>query len=243
MTAPRLSIPALTFRVDGRVDAATTTAYAQRAGRTWLDAFILSGTTTEGSSFTVPERARVLDLWLAVVARDRLLACCWHSQDVEQAVARGVRPLVVMRGLTSRAEALDFLGRIPPDAYVYSHPLHTPTVLDASLLAAANEKGVLPAGAKITKIPAGALPELREAVGPEFDLWDGSSRRIAASLAEGASGVISTPLAAIPEPFPAPDERLQTTVDLWQSRLDEVPGEAERADWLRSAAAPALSGN
>ena len=161
--SPRLAIPALTFRADGRVDEATTLAYTQRAGCTWLDTFLLSGTTTEGASFTVAERARVLDLWLAVVARDRLLACCWQSQDVEQAVARGIRPLVVMRGLTTRADAWDFLSRVPPDAYVYSHPLHTQTVLDAPLIEQAHEKGVLPAGAKIIIIPPDSLPALRAA--------------------------------------------------------------------------------
>ncbi len=241
MTAPRLSIPALTFRSpSGGVDEATTTAYAQRAADTWLSLFILSGTTTEGSSFTVAERARVLDLWLAVVGRERLLACCWQAQDIEQAIERGVRPLVVMRGLTSRSEVLEFLGSTPSDAYVYSHPLHTPTVLDPALIAAARDKDVLPAGAKITKIPPGAQPALRTAAGPDFDLWDGSSRQIAQSLADGTSGVVSTPLAAVPDPFPAPDEHLQSTVDAWQDRLDEVPGEAERAGWLRAAAASGL---
>ena len=55
-------------------------------------------------------------------------------------------------------------------------------------------------------------------------------------MAEGASGVFATPLTAVPDPFPAPDEHLQTAVDAWQARLDEVPGEAERAAWLRAVA-------
>lgn len=238
MTPPRLAIPALTFRTGvGRVAEGATVAYAQRAARTWLDTVILSGTTTEGARFTVADRARVLDLWCSVMPRERLLACCWGVQDVEHAVARGIRPLIVMRGLATPSDALQFLRRVPPDAYVYSHPLHTAAVLDAPLIEAARASGVLPAGAKISKIPAGALPDLRAAAGAEFDLWDGSSRRIAASLTEGASGVVATPLTVLPDPFPAPDADLQASVDSWQARLDEVPDEAERATWLRTAAA------
>ncbi|MGQ0466043.1 MAG: dihydrodipicolinate synthase family protein [Sporichthyaceae bacterium] len=228
----RLAIPALTFRdAVGGVDEAATFAYAERAAATWLTAFVLNGTTTEGSTFTPAERAQVLDLWLAAAGPERLLACCWTPGDVLSASIREVRALVVMRDLQSREEALTLFARLPEGAYVYSHPLHTRTVLDPALIAAAREAGVLPLGAKITK--AADIPALRAAAGENFDLWDGSSRRIAASLAEGASGVISTPLAAVPDPFPAPDDALQRVVDGWQAHLDEVPDEAERAAWLR----------
>jgi dihydrodipicolinate synthase/N-acetylneuraminate lyase len=234
--SPRLAIPALSFRTaDGALDEAATAAYAGRAADTWLSTFILSGTTTEGDTFTVRERAAVLDIWRTVTTPHRLLACCWEADDVVAAIARGIRPLMVMRQLADAVQALALFARLPGEAYVYSHPMHTPTVLDAALLTAAREAGCLPAGAKISKIPAGTLPALRAAAGPDFDLWDGSARHIDASLRGGASGVVATPLTAVPDPFPEPDGALQSQVDAWQRELDAVPDTAERAAWLRSA--------
>jgi hypothetical protein len=177
----------------------------------------------------------VLDIWLGVTSIERLLACCWEPADLAAAIARRVRPLMVMRELPDAAAALALFAWLPGEAYVYSHPRHTRTVLDASLLTAARAAGCRPAGAKISKIPAGALPGLRAAAGPDFDLWDGSGRALERSLREGASGVVVTPLAAVPHPFPQPGTNLQERVGTWQARLDAVPDTAERAAWLRAA--------
>lgn len=237
MTPPRLAIPALTFRnAEGGVDAKATAIYATRAASTWLSVFILNGTTTEGDTFTVAERAEVLDIWRGIADLGRLLACCWEAEDINAAVERGVRPLAVMRKLPDDDAALDFLGGLPNGAYVYSHPMHTPTTLDPGLIDRARSLGCLPAGAKISKIPAGTIPELRRAAGPAFDLWDGSSRQIIKSLRQGATGIVSTPLTTIPSEFPESDADLQAQVDRWQNRLDAVPNQAERYVWLQSVA-------
>jgi dihydrodipicolinate synthase/N-acetylneuraminate lyase len=237
MTAPRLAIPALTIRdADGGVDEHATTAYARRAASTWLSVFILNGTTTEGASFSVAERAIVLDIWGEITDPDRLLACCWESADIEAAVGRGLRPLMVMRKLADPDAALGLFAGLPSGAYVYSHPMHTSTTLDADLINLARASGCLPAGAKISKIPAGTIPQLRQAAGPDFDLFDGSSRQIDESFRLGATGVVSTPLAAVPSKFPPPDTDLQADVNGWQARLDQVQGDAERARWLRQHA-------
>lgn len=212
-----------------------TAAYAERAAATWISTFLLSGTTTQGESFTITERNEVLDLWLEVVPPERLFACCWGPSDLLAAVLRDITPVVVLRDLNSVQDALAFCAMLPEGSYVYSHPLYTAKTLDAGILARAKAEGVMPAGAKMSKIAPGALPGLRAVAGPEFDLWDGSSRNIATSLAKGASGVFSTPLAAIPEPFPEPGAGLQAAVDQWQAGLDEVPDEAERAAWLRAS--------
>lgn len=236
---PRLSIPALSFRdAAGRLDEAATAVYAKRAAATWLSAFVLNGTTTEGDTFTVPERRAVLDIWRTATTTDRLLACGWEPADLAAAISRGIRPLMVMRNLPDPETALQWFAWLPGEAYVYSHPMHTTTVLDAALLAAARKAGCLPAGAKISKIPAGALPGLRAAAGQNFDLWDGSARAIASSLRAGADGVVVTPLAAVPDPFPAPDPTLQDRIDTWQAGLDAVP-DVERAAWLRGEAGAA----
>lgn len=237
MSTPRLAIPALTFRTgDGQLDERTTATYARRAASTWISVFILNGTTTEGDTFSTAERAAVLDIWREVADLNRLLACSWEPADVDAAAERGIRPLAVMRKLADPEAALEFFVELPSSAYVYSHPMHTPTTLDPTLIGRARSLDCLPAGAKISKIPAGTIPQLRQAAGPDFDLFDGSSRQIDESFRLGATGVVSTPLAAVPSKFPPPDTDLQADVNGWQARLDQVQGDAERARWLRQHA-------
>lgn len=237
MKPPRLAIPALTFRTaTGRLDEHTSAAYARRAVATWLSVFVLSGTTTEGDTFTSAERAAVLDIWRSLTHPERLLACCWEPDDITAALHRGIRPMAVMRKLSDRTQALRFFGGLPKGAYVYSHPIHTPTVLHPKLIDLAHGEGCLPAGAKISKVPPGTIPLLRSAAGHDFDLWDGSARRIAASLEHGASGVVATPLTVVPEPFPAANADLQAHVDRWQTRLDAITDPSQRARWLRTTA-------
>lgn len=237
MNTGLIAIPALTFRgSDGRIDFDTTAKYADRATATWLDVFILSGTTTQGDTFSVEERAAVLDLWASVTTPERLLACSWTPADIAEAEAREIRPMAVMRDIADAEAACRFFAALPQGSYVYSHPMHTRVVLTDALLRAARERGCLPAGAKISKAAPGTLAGIREVVGQSFILLDGSCRHIRGSIRDGASGVVATPLAALPIPFPArrPDV-LEPCVARWQARLDAVP-DTERASWLRAAA-------
>ena len=56
-------VPALALRDTSEAfDCAATRRYAQRATSTWVDYFILSGSTTQGQYLTADERAKVLDL-------------------------------------------------------------------------------------------------------------------------------------------------------------------------------------
>lgn len=237
MTAGLVAIPALTFRTpNGRIDIDTTAKYAERAASTWIDTFILSGTTTEGDTFTVAERGAVLDIWREIAAPARLLACCWESNDIDEATARGIRPMAVMRQLRDADEACRFFASLPSEAYVYSHPIHTPTLLDAQLIGRARPLGCLPAGAKISKLPSGELGAIRAIAGEDFTIWDGSCRHMRDSYDAGANGVVATPLAALPNPFPRRrHDDLRPVIDGWQADLDGVPDQQERADWLRTA--------
>lgn len=223
-------VPALSLRTaeDGlHLDA--TRRYAERAVQTWIDTFMLSGSTTRGDLLTVAERAAILDLWLHLAHPSRLLASCWCPQDLEEAEHRGIRPIVVMRDLQNQDQALALLGGLPAGACVYSHPMYTPTVLDADLAAAARHRGTLPAGAKIAKISVEQIAALREAAGPTFSLWDGSSRHIRTSIEAGASGVVATPMTVLPTPFPTRSvEAIQATVDRIQAQLDRLPSRKER---------------
>jgi len=232
-------VPALTLRDgSGRLDEVATAAYAARAADTWIDRFILSGTTTQGQSMTLDERAAVLDLWLDVAPSARLLAGCWTDADIDQAQQRGVAPIVVMRDLADRAAARAFLRSLPAGAYVYSHPTHSPMTLDAELCAAAGEAGCLPAGAKLAKVRPGDIQAVRRTTGQRFTLWDASCRNIARSVAVGASGVVATPLS----PFVLPNRpyelgALQCQLNVVQNELDRLGSPTARRDYLHARAA------
>jgi hypothetical protein len=219
-------VPALALRTPGgtTLNAETTARYAQRAARTWIDAFILSGSTTRGDLLTHDERTELLDLWLRVAAPTRLVACCWCDDDVHEATRRAITPMIVMRSLRDNEQALSLLAALPRGAYVYSHPKYDSRVLDVGLTVVARRRGVLPAGAKLSKVTTEDIAALRRAAGPRWTLWDASSRHIAASLAAGASGVVASPLSHFPRPFPDRTlPLLQPMIDAIQTRMDQLP--------------------
>lgn len=229
-------IPALAFRTAvNELDLALTRAYAARAAGTWADRFILSGSTALGDLLTPTERALILDVWSEVTERSRLVACCWGREDIEQAGQRKILPLVVMRDLHDRAQACSFFAGLPEGAFVYSNPTFTATALDPALAVDAEQRGLLPAGAKISKLAVDDIGRIRSSVGNGFTLWDGSSRHIEASLAAGASGVVATPLCVLPEPFPRRSvEELQATVHQLNAQVDGAVSREERMDLLTS---------
>jgi hypothetical protein len=219
-------VPALALRtLDGaRLDVEATARYAQRAAATWADAFILSGSTTRGDLLTVDQRTDLLGLWLRFVPASRLVACCWRQDDVLEATRRGITPMVVMHSLRTDEQALSLLAGLPPGAYVYSHPKYESRVLDVALTAAARRQGVLPAGAKVSKITTGDIAAIRHAAGSQWTLWDASSRHVEASLAAGASGVVVSPLSHCPIPFPDRSlSALQPAIDCVQTQMDTLP--------------------
>ncbi|GGM34645.1 hypothetical protein GCM10012275_02390 [Longimycelium tulufanense] len=231
-------VPALTFRqADGSLDNRTILRYAKRAADTWVDGFILSGTTTRGDLCTVEERAAILDIWLEVTKASRLFASVWTCQDVDEAVSRGIRPLAVMRDLRDREVACEFLTSLPTESYVYSHPLHSRTVLNAEVCALAREGGCLPAGAKVAKVAKTDLTAIRAETGSSFVLWAASSRDVAGSVAAGASGVVATPLSPFSSPFPPRSlPTLQAALDEQQAELDALPSRSARTEYLMRVA-------
>jgi len=229
-------IPALAFRTaENELDLGLTRAYAERAAGTWADRFILSGSTVLGDLLAPTERALILDVWSEVMERSRLVACCWCREDIEQAGQRKILPLVVMRDLHDRAQACSFFAGLPEGAFVYSNPKFTPTALDPALAVAAEQRGLLPAGAKISKLAVGDIGRIHSSIGNGFTLWDGSSRHIEASLAAGASGVVATPLAVLPEPFPGRStEKVQAAVKRLYSQVDRAASREDRMNLLTS---------
>jgi dihydrodipicolinate synthase/N-acetylneuraminate lyase len=229
-------VPALAFRTaDNRLDLDLTSAYAERAAGTWVDRFILSGSTALGDLLSSAERATILDVWSGVMDRSRLVACCWCREDIEQAERRGILPLVVMQNLLEKAQACSFFAGLPAGAFVYSNPKFTPTRLDPALASAARERGVLPAGAKISKLAVSDIGAIRASVGAQFTLWDGSSRRIEVSLGAAASGVVATPLSVLPEPFPGRSvDTLQAALHRLYAQVDGAASREDRMDLLTS---------
>jgi len=235
----QIIVPALALRTpDGaRLDPEANARYAERAARTWADAFILSGSTTRGDQLTVDERAELLDLWSSLAPASRLVACCWCEEDVQEAARHAITPMIVMHSMPEAEQALSLLASLPPGAHVYSHPKYGSAVLDASLTAAARQRGVLPAGAKISKITAEDISAIRHAAGSPWTLWDASARHIHTSLAAGASGVVATPLSHIPTPFPQRALAvLQPAIDAVQQQLDDLPSRAARSGLLHDLA-------
>ncbi|WP_041938779.1 MULTISPECIES: hypothetical protein [Frankia] len=226
----QLVLPALTFRTpDGAIDTAATVAYARRAAGTWAHRFILSGTTTGGHQASEADRAAVVDLWADTIGVDRLTACCWTPADITHATHAGVVPMVVLRDLANDAEALSLFAALPRPSYLFSHPEFSPTTLTPELAAAARAAGVLPAAAKVSKVPPSGIAALRTATGPDFTLWDGTARHISASLDAGADGIVTAPLSHLPDPFPATQaDQLQAAIDAAQHHLDTQTGRDAR---------------
>ncbi|NUR03770.1 MAG: hypothetical protein HOY79_46850 [Streptomyces sp.] len=227
---------------DGEIDLQLTRRYAERAASTWVDRFIISGSTTRGDLLTCEQRLGLLDLWLQVAPPYRLLACCWVPEDLESAAARQIAPMGVMRGLDDPAAALEYLQDLPAGAFVYSHPMYGKAVFDSALAAASREAGVLPRGGKLAKISPDEITHVHREAGTAFDLLDGSSRRIEASMRAGASGVVATPLCAFDGELPQRQaDAVQRYVDPLQDALDRLPDRAARSRDLLSRARATLS--
>src|SRR5437870_13906470 len=79
------------------------------------------------------------------------------------------------------------------------------------------------------------IGRIRSSIGNGFTLWDGSSRHIEASLAAGASGVVATPLALLPEPFPGRStEKVQAAVKRLYTQVDRAASREDRMNLLTS---------
>lgn len=235
---PYIVVPALTIRTSGGdLDKPGTARYAQRAASTWVDRFILSGTTARGYLMTEQERSSVVRVWLDHVKPERVIACCWSRADVDNAVGQGVTPIVVIPHCHNDDAALRFFAWLPPGSFIYSHPENSPTIFDAQLCSKACSSGCLPIGAKLSKASHREIAAVRAQAGPSFTLWDGSSRDIVGSIAAGATGIVATPLSPFRQPFPprtlAP---LQRSLDEMQENLDSLPSRDARSDHLSALA-------
>ncbi|MEU4843314.1 hypothetical protein [Nocardia testacea] len=219
-----------------RLDVPATRRYAERAGNSFVDYFLLNGSTTQGREMSTNLRSAVVELWADIVGVGRIIACCWDRHDLEAAAGQQVMPMAVMDGLGDTAAALAFLRSLPADATVYSHPeLFQGLPFSAEVARAAQEAGCLPLGGKLAKIKLPEIAAIHESAGG-FRLWDGSARHIEQSLQAGADGIVATPITAViagPEDFrPKTPQDLQAVVDPEQATLDSLPDRDSRRRYL-----------
>lgn len=226
----------------GRIDMQATRRYAELARDTWVDRFLLNGSTTRGDLLSPASRAEIVDLWAEVVGPDRLLACAWAPADFEAAAQRHVTPMGVMHGIRTGAEALVFLRGLPHGATIYSHPMFG-LPLTPELVSRATDVGCLPAGGKLAKVKVGEISEIHQ-LAPDFALWDGSVRHLRESLQAGAAGVVATPLAPLlVNGLPPKDvDKVQAAVSAVQSALDVLPDRPSRSAYLLGRTSQALAG-
>jgi hypothetical protein len=231
-----LIVPGLTLRLDDTHPdwPAMDQLVRQAAQATAVDQFILSGTTTRGDLLSVLDRAKTLDIWLSELPPSRLMATCWCPRDIAKAIELGVTPLVVLRNINERSQLLAFLRDLPAGAFVYSHPLHSPCLLDPPSASAALEAGHMPAGSKLAKVSLPTIGAMREIVGEDFVLWDASSRRMSQSVLAGASGVVATPLATMASVngTAVSVDAVQDSINSIQLRLDSLPDRKARTRFL-----------
>lgn len=232
MNAWSVIVPALHIpRTTGEIDLERTRRYAESAADSWVDRFLINGSTTGGRELRGGDREAILDIWLDTVGRERLLSCSWSWRDVTAARERDVLPMAVMTPEFVGTDVLQWLRALPP-ATIYSHPAYGGPVWTPELARASTAAAIAPLGGKISKVDADQVRALHEAA-PEFLLWDGSARHIHESLDAGASGVVLTPLAGDLHHLPSKTVHdVQKFVDVVQAELDRIGSKTNRRQLL-----------
>jgi dihydrodipicolinate synthase/N-acetylneuraminate lyase len=235
MATPLIMVPPLTlWNCNGEVDSGATAAYAQRAASTWFDLFMLSGSIGEGKTSTSAARRRTLEVWLEYLPKERLCTCIWSSDDYAYVQDLGVRAVVVLQGFNDSEALLELLAHIPAESFVYSHPDYSSVTLTPAIAASAVQEGVLPTGAKISKISLDDIRAMRTVVGSRFALFDGRCRNIEASIGAGATGVVVVPFCLMSNDLPDRTKisQLQQKINEVQSLIDAQNGTFEQARML-----------
>jgi 4-hydroxy-tetrahydrodipicolinate synthase len=207
------AIPTL-FGADGEVDHnANRVLYKHVAGL--LDGLLVAGTTGEFPALDDAERLALIELALAEVGPDRVIAHV-GAPDARRAarLARDAAALGATRiaaitpyYLPARPdELIAHFGRIREAAaaaelYAYIFPERTGLRVSASVFAALASSAGL-AGAKLSGSAAGELASFAEAA-PGLRLFSGDDSDPAASVRAGGVGLISGRSGAYPEVYAA----------------------------------------
>lgn len=239
---PPVVLPAPIFRrANGELDHALNRRYAEHVAGTWIEHVVVAGPMGAGESCRSDQRAAVVDVWSRHHPPDHLIVACWEPHEVDRACRRGMRALVMLRAPTDGA-LLAALAELPNDAIAYANPRYSRALLTAAVMDQASRRRVLPSAVKLSKVPLAELAQIRRTGGDHLQIIHGSSRDITGgSLAAGADLVVSSPLAGLPQPSPAPTlDAVQDAADQLQKKLDEQRDHMTRIAVVANLARDAL---
>jgi dihydrodipicolinate synthase/N-acetylneuraminate lyase len=217
-------LPALTFfDDDGTLDVAANERYALAASESEANRFLLFGSTGEGAWLTQEERRGVVSIWRRCIAAEKIVVCgagCLPA-EADEYLGMGYGYMVPPWPSDTLASLIDYLGNVGARVMLYSHPKRSPLVLNVDSLTTMRENGVLPLGVKLSKVGVGDLSKVRAALPSPFCIWDGSDRRVQASLGVGVDGVVSQMLATVAVSLALDDPaRIQNDIDEVRASLD-----------------------
>jgi hypothetical protein len=156
-----------------------------------------------GETCTDEQRAAVVDLWARHYPPEHLIVACWDRHQLDRTLRRGMRALVLLRCDTDN-DLFRELAKLPTEAIAYTNARYSKAVLTAAVIGKAREQAGMPSAVKLSKVSFAELANVRAAGGASLYVLHGSSRNIAGSFAAGVNLVVSSPLAALPQPWPAP---------------------------------------
>jgi dihydrodipicolinate synthase/N-acetylneuraminate lyase len=223
------------------LDQTVNARYAEYVAGTWVEHVVVAGPVGAGEFCTAGQRATVVDLWARHHPPEHLIVACWERHEVDRALDKGMRALVMMRCETD-GELLDTLAELPAKVIAYTNPRYSRAVLDPAAIGAARSRGVLPSAVKLSKVSLAELAQVRAVGGTDLRIIHGSSRDIADSLAAGVNIVVSSPLAALPRPWPTPTlDAVQRAANQLQRMLDAQTNHGGRVGLIAELAGMAIA--
>lgn len=205
------------FAVDGALDVEGSTAIMRYVAQSGNEGAFILGTTGEFVALTEPERGRLVEIAMEVLAPVMRVVVHVGAGSlaevlrlVEQARHAGATEIAVLTPyyLPASDEALRTFFRAVSDAsdglgvYVYVYRKRANNFVSTALMA---ELASLPnvVGAKVSEEPLEQLAAYRAVVPDDFVIYTGADADLLRVAAFGAQGVISGVSSVLPKPFRA----------------------------------------
>lgn len=219
----RFVIPAVTLFTDtGEIDWSGNRSYAAILNALEIPV-LLFGTTGEGSYLTPEEKSGLVEIYGATSLELTLVLDPYFESGIAARYRERVRTM--HRPWRGSAEEFFRFHRDSDRSWgIYSHPVQTAVPLGVESLASLVDDESLPWGAKVSKVDAQIVSQMRDIVGADFQLWHGTDRDIVRSAAAGADRVVSQALVV---GVPVPDNLLSAQALIDRNR-PTGPGKIER---------------
>lgn len=192
------------FFEDGSLNEAGCVQLLRRQEENGVRAIVLSGTTGESPTLSIPEKLRLFQLGRETLSPQTLVIAGTGSNDTEKAVElsrqaekTGVNALLVVspyynkatpEGLAAHYTKIAQAVELP--IILYNVPSRTgvdiPVEVYARLCQVPNIIGVKEASGSLPKIA-----RIRQLCGPDFSIWSGNDDSIVPTLSLGGQGVVS----------------------------------------------------